>query len=408
MLTIEAGLRRTEERKDSQATEINFFTGDEDFGDEQNRRFDNWSPMAKLRYQFTDDIMGYLAFSKGWKSGGFNSTRAIVTDAISAQQTPEEARLDEFDPETADTWEIGLKSTWLDNRLIVNVTGFYNTYRDIQLAITQADARGLASTGIKNAAKAKIFGAELEVTALPMDGLTLTMGLGHTNAEYDNFSVARASPITTACENLLNSGIFGIRRPGVAPIPLDEGFVSSPPLPFKIPIGFVPFLAGLGLPVTAPPDFRVVQAGETLAGECDAFALAATFGAITSRTFSNVNFDDKHLKFTPAYTFNASAAYVFDLIDVGSRALRADWYARSKTYFDVANSPGLTQNKYGLLDARASVELADGKTTVALWIKNWLNRTYVDGTVNLNSSAGFDQIWWGWPRRYGIEVTRRF
>ncbi len=320
----------------------------------------------------------------------------------------ERITFDTMRPETTDTWEIGLKSTWLDNRLIVNVTGFYNTYRDIQLAITQADARGLASTGIKNAAKAKIFGAELEVTALPMDGLTLTMGLGHTNAEYDNFSVARASPITTACENLLNSGIFGIRRPGVAPIPLDEGFVSSPPLPFKIPIGFVPFLAGLGLPVTAPPDFRVVQLGETLAGECDAFALAATFGAITSRTFSNVNFDDKHLKFTPAYTFNASATYEFDLLDIGSLALRADWYLRSKTYFDVANDSGLTQNKYGLLDARATLDLADGQTSISLWIKNWLDRTYVDGTSNLRTSAGFDQIWWGWPRRYGIEVTRRF
>ena len=96
------------------------------------------------------------------------------------------------------------------------------------------------------------------------------------------------------------------------------------------------------------------------------------------------------------------------LLDIGSLALRADWYSRSKTYFDVANDPGLTQNKYGLLDARATLDLADGQTSISLWIKNWLDRTYVDGTANLRTSAGFDQIWWGWPRRYGIEVTRRF
>ncbi|MEE9280673.1 MAG: TonB-dependent receptor, partial [Myxococcota bacterium] len=348
-LTIEAGLRRTQERKSSQAREVNFFTGREDFGDNQNKRFDNWSPMAKLRYRFTDDIMGYLGFSKGWKSGGFNSTRAIVPGAISAQQTPEEAKLSEFDPETADTWELGLRSTWLDNRLVVNVTGFYNTYRDIQLSISNADERGLATTQIRNAAKAKVWGAELEVTALPMDGLTLTMGLGHTNADYEDFTAAKPDPITVFCSNLVNSGIYGQRRPGVDPIPLDEGFLdlSAFGFQFPVPIGFASLLTG-GF---VPDDPRVVSLLSTLfsapAGECAGILLAPTFGILSSRTFKNVSFDDKHFKFTPAWTFNASASYVFDVADIGSVAVRADWYSRSKTYFDVINSPELTQEKYG-------------------------------------------------------------
>lgn len=415
-LTAEVGLRRTQERKDSGATEINFFSGDADFGAKQDKRFSSWSPMAKLTYRFNDDLLAYLGWARGWKSGGFNSTRAIVPDAISAQQTPDEARLDEFDPEDAYTWEAGLKSSWLDNRLVVNVSAFYNTYKDIQLAITQADERGLASTGIKNAAKATIYGAELEVTALPFEGLTLTLGLGHTNAEYENFTVARANPISVPCANLLNSGVFGQRVAGADPIDLDDGFLdlSGAPFfyPFPVPIGFASLLTGGFI----PDDPRVVSLVSVLlpplpadqAGQCPAAFLAQTFGILASRTFSNTSFDDKHFKFTPAYTLNASATYSFDVLDVGTLSLRADWYARAKTYFDVANDPGLTQSTYGLLDVRATLDLADGMTSISFWGKNMLDRVYIDGTTNLRTSAGFDQLWWGWPRRYGVEVTRRF
>ncbi len=134
--------------------------------------FDQFTGKVSLGYQFIDDALAYFTFSQGYKSGGFNGVSTILSDA----NTP-------FEPETADTFEIGLRSEWLDNRLRLNVAAFYTDYQDLQVY----QVRDAGTQFISNAASADITGFELEALATPLDGLSLGFTYGYLDSEYDEF-----------------------------------------------------------------------------------------------------------------------------------------------------------------------------------------------------------------------------
>ncbi|MDP5071443.1 MAG: TonB-dependent receptor, partial [Congregibacter sp.] len=77
-------------------------------------------------YQATDDVYTYATYSRGFKSGGYNDQTGTGGNPIE----PIQAR--PVDPETADSFEIGIRSELMDNRLRLNLTGFYVTYDDSQ------------------------------------------------------------------------------------------------------------------------------------------------------------------------------------------------------------------------------------------------------------------------------------
>jgi iron complex outermembrane receptor protein len=90
-----------------------------------------------------------------------------------------------FDPEYIWTYEMGLRSDFLDHRLRFNSTLFYSDYTDLQFAITVADPVTNSPISIVgNAAKAEIKGFEIEVVTLPTSALTLSGAIGYTDAEY--------------------------------------------------------------------------------------------------------------------------------------------------------------------------------------------------------------------------------
>jgi len=76
-----------------------------------------------IDYRFTDEVMGYAQYSTGFKGGGVNPRPFYVSQAI------------HFNPETLSNYEAGIKSTWLDNTLRVNLDGYFSQYRDIQLSL---------------------------------------------------------------------------------------------------------------------------------------------------------------------------------------------------------------------------------------------------------------------------------
>jgi iron complex outermembrane recepter protein len=78
---------------------------------------------ADVDYHFTDDVMVYTQYSTGFKGGGIDPRPFYVEQAIP------------FKPESLSTFEAGLKTTWFDNHLRVNVDGYFSQYRDIQLTL---------------------------------------------------------------------------------------------------------------------------------------------------------------------------------------------------------------------------------------------------------------------------------
>jgi iron complex outermembrane recepter protein len=149
-----------------------------------SRSLDNFSPSYTIAYDVSDTINVYAKYAKGYKSGGFNvrpSTIARFSDG--------------FDPEKLDTYELGAKTEWWDNRVRLNAAVFHSNYDDIQIN-TQSDPNVPTASDILNAGEATIDGVELEVTAALTDELTIGLNYAYLNADYDKIENALGQDVT--------------------------------------------------------------------------------------------------------------------------------------------------------------------------------------------------------------------
>ena len=153
--------------------------------------FDDTNIMATLAYNFTDQVMAYVSYSEGYKSGGFDQRFAappIDPNTLMPTNAPST-----FQPETADTFEVGLKSQFFDDRVRVNLAFFTTDYEDLQLII-----RETFNPITFNGGTADVNGGELELTWVPTDRWYITAALGYIDAEYSQLSdevVNNPSPI---------------------------------------------------------------------------------------------------------------------------------------------------------------------------------------------------------------------
>jgi iron complex outermembrane receptor protein len=144
-----------------------------------------------LGYQATEDLYTYFNYARGFKSGGYNDQTGTGGQPIEPLQAAP------TDPETADSFELGMRSELLDQTLRFNLTGFYVVYDDAQQPLVASipvdrDGDGVPDdefeeTRFFNAAEITVYGAELETTWVPTEGLTLRANLGWLDSEFDKF-----------------------------------------------------------------------------------------------------------------------------------------------------------------------------------------------------------------------------
>lgn len=120
--------------------------------------FRNFTPRIVLSRE-TGHSTVYVSFSKGVKSGGYNS--------------PAFAPLDPLRPEKLTSYEAGIKANGLNGRIHVSANGFYYDYTDIQVSYVNAQTGGISA---QNAASARLYGLELSADLRVTDALTLTGG----------------------------------------------------------------------------------------------------------------------------------------------------------------------------------------------------------------------------------------
>ncbi len=137
--------------------------------------------------QFTDDLYGYFKFDHGFKSGGYSDQTgsAPLTDPM-GNLLPASAR--QYEPEEADSFEVGLKWDFWDSRARLNTAVFYVEYTDMQRAaiVTQAPFQ---ETIVFNAAEVPAYGLELEGSILFSEKWTGRANIGYIDAEYDKFTL---------------------------------------------------------------------------------------------------------------------------------------------------------------------------------------------------------------------------
>jgi len=175
---LEAGIRYSNEEK----TLVDFvdpgslFFPEPAFTFEDDIDTDNISWNLGLDWQVDDDLLLFANISRGFKSGGWNSGGLIGSPA---ELTP-------FDEEILTTYELGVKSSFADDRVRLNASVFYYDYEDFQ-AFTQFENRGLPVSALQNAGDATIAGLEVELTLAPTDYLEAQFGLGYVDSETDDF-----------------------------------------------------------------------------------------------------------------------------------------------------------------------------------------------------------------------------
>ena len=141
---------------------------DTDASDEWNE----FTPSARLTWFANDDLMLYAGYSSGFKSGGFQRTGGVATS---------------YDPETVDTYSLGMKSTMLGGSLRFNAEAFFNDYTDKQLATIALVNGGLEET-VGNVGELETSGVEMELTWLPpVDGLMFGLNVGYLDTDVKEY-----------------------------------------------------------------------------------------------------------------------------------------------------------------------------------------------------------------------------
>jgi iron complex outermembrane receptor protein len=129
--------------------------------------FHNFSYRAALDHKFGSAILGYVSYSTGFKSGGFN--------LASASNAP-------YKPEDIKAAEVGVKSELFDRRLRLNISAYNYLYDNIQVGEEHADTEIIA-----NGAKAKMYGADIDAELVVVRGLTANGGFSYIHDRFTQY-----------------------------------------------------------------------------------------------------------------------------------------------------------------------------------------------------------------------------
>ena len=185
-LRANLGLRYTSDEKDLDFSRIT--TGALPFPTydlKDDRDDSDTTPSVNVQYDLGDDSIVYISFSQGFKSGGFDFESG-----------------DDFEDETVDAWEAGIKSQFADGAVELNASIFHSEFSDLQVAAWNGVA---FETG--NAAEATTEGLEVDGRWQISDNWMLSGSLAYLSAEYDDFPGATCTAQQQTDHN--NSGATG-------------------------------------------------------------------------------------------------------------------------------------------------------------------------------------------------------
>ena len=136
--------------------------------------FRNVSGEAVLTYKPAARLTTYASFKQGYRTGAINGQAFSDPSEITAVQ-----------PETADSWEVGVKSQPLGAMLTLNAAGFYSIYHHQHVTSVEV-VNGASIFPLRSVDRSRIYGGEVDLTFKPSPRLGLAGSVGYTNAVYTN------------------------------------------------------------------------------------------------------------------------------------------------------------------------------------------------------------------------------
>ena len=144
--------------------------------DKASRTYEQPTARISLDHAFTPDVLGYISYNRGFKSGGLNEASLPLTA---------------YQPETIDAYEVGFKSQLFGRRVTLNTSGFYYDYTNIQTVKYTS-----ISEFIYNGPKAFIYGVDVDFLARVTRDFILTAGVEALHSAYGDFpTAARSVPL---------------------------------------------------------------------------------------------------------------------------------------------------------------------------------------------------------------------
>lgn len=140
------------------------------------------SGRAGLQWDINDDLMSYLSYSRGYKGPAFN---------VFFNMGPNNTAV--VDAETADSFELGFKSTLADGRVILSGAAFSTKYDNFQ-ANNFLFLNGALITTLTNAGEVKTQGAEIDFLARPTTNFSISGGVAYADAHVVRFPVPASAP----------------------------------------------------------------------------------------------------------------------------------------------------------------------------------------------------------------------
>jgi iron complex outermembrane recepter protein len=145
--------------------------------------FNKVSWKAGVEIDLADQSMLFADVSRGFKAGGFNQAVSLT----------DPTKLQPFAPEVITAYTIGIKNRFLDNRIQVNLEGFYWDYNDLQLSAQAFDGTGNIVLLTQNAGKARVAGAEANIVFKAWHGGTLRGAVSYVDSEYKRFTIVQSA-----------------------------------------------------------------------------------------------------------------------------------------------------------------------------------------------------------------------
>ena len=178
-----------------------------------------WAPRFTVDYKFNPEALVYASAALGKKPGGNSSLSGVIAapnaagqrftlDAPASGPAGTLVNANRYDPESMWVYEVGAKTSWLNNRLQVNGAIYYQDYSAKQVSLTVVDPLTQQLTlKTVNAAKASVKGLELDINAALTDNVSFNVGYTYNDGKYDQFIDLQSgvSAISRAAINNPNS-----------------------------------------------------------------------------------------------------------------------------------------------------------------------------------------------------------
>jgi iron complex outermembrane receptor protein len=213
-------------------------------------------------YKFNEDALVYVTFSRGFRPGGINRRGSLPP----------------YRADFIDNYELGFKTSWLDNRLRLNAAIYQLDWTDIQLSFLGAN--GLSE--VRNAGNARIRGAEVDLFARMAPGLTLSAGAAYNDAQITEDFCRIANPSFDCTRPAGNDEL----APAGTRLPVTSKFKGNALARYEFPVGFgeAHLQAGMVYEGRRTSDLRLFERG--LVGDLDDYTTVDLSGGVTNGRWS--------------------------------------------------------------------------------------------------------------------------